>query len=97
MALPGDPTIEYGIRIRVTPSTVNSWRAATVLYSSAASGGTYAEVARNSGTAVWYFDDVLTVSEPRRFYKCATVQKGYTDSSLIGHIDAEPTDLNVAT
>jgi len=97
MALPGDPTTEYGIRIRVTPSTENSWRAATVLYSSDAEDGDFNEVARNSGTGVWYFDDVLTVSTPRRFYECVTEQKGYADSDTIGHIDAEPTDLNPAT
>ena len=100
MALPGDdpsPPQEYGIRVRVTPdnSGANLWKANTVLYRSTASGGTYTEVARNRGTAVWYYDDALTASTGRRYYKVGVEYPGYTDAALIGPVDAMPTNLAV--
>lgn len=101
MALPGDdpnPPSTYGIRIRVTPDSgvVNPWKAATVLYSSTSAGGTYSEIARNIGTAVWYHDDVLTASTARQYYKVRTEHSNYTESAYIGPVDALPTNLDIA-
>jgi len=100
MADPGDdpsPPQEYGIRVRVTPdnSGANPWQASTVLYRSTTSGGTYTEVARNIGSAVWYYDDALTASTARRYYKVGVVRGGYVDAALIGPVDAMPTNLAI--
>ena len=98
MADPGDdpsPPQEYGITVRVTPddSGDNPWKANSVLYSASSAGGSYSEVARNRGTSVWYYDDILTITEPRRYYKVGVTRLGYQDAALIGPVDAEPIDL----
>jgi hypothetical protein len=102
MALPGDdapPVSTYGIRIRITPdqSGGNPWQAETVLYRSTSAGGTYSEVARGRGTQVWFYDDILPLSEPRQYYKVRTEMTfGYTESAYIGPVDAKPSNLDIA-
>lgn len=90
-------TTVYGIRIKVTPdnSGANPTGASTVLYRSTTSGGTYAEVARQRGSAVWYYDDTLPLGSGKKYYKVRTEFTLMTESSYIGPVDAEPTDLQV--
>jgi len=91
-----DPTVEYGIFLKITPdaSGDNPWSAYSVLYSSSSSGGTYLEIARSQGAAAWQFKHVMPLSNARVYYKVRTEKEGYTTSSYIGPVDALPIQLD---
>lgn len=87
----------YGNRIKVTPATANSFKTVSVLSSAETPTGTKTELARQAGTAVWWYDDTRPLSAGRAYYFVHWEQTGYTPTDFGGPVDAEPTDLQVET
>ena len=80
--------------MKITPNTANPPLQPTVLYRADTAGGTKTELSRSTRSSVWYFEDVRPISSGKKYYWIrAESGGGYTNSSYVGPVDAEPTDL----
>ena len=85
----------YGIRLRITPDQggTNPFKTYTVLYRADTALGSKTEVARQLSVNEWTFDDTLPLNAGRKYYWIRSEVGTYTESSYIGPVDCEPTDI----